>query len=293
MPAVVKLQKIPVDGGFTCPNRDGTLGTGGCSFCNPRAFAPSYCREERSITAQIEAGKRFFTNKQRQGQRVAYHAYFQSYSGTYAPVSVLERRYREALSVTDVTGLVIGTRPDCIADEALALLAQLKAEGHAVKVELGIESCYDKTLLRVGRGHDWACAMDAIQRLARHEVAVGVHLILGLPGETREEMLHEADILSALPIQSLKLHQLQVMKDTPMADEWRLHPEDFWLPAADDYARFVAAFASRLRPGIELERFAAQSPSTLVLAPRWGLKPQEVQRMVESYLTNETINNNL
>lgn len=281
---MAKYQKLPVDAGFSCPNRDGTKGVGGCSFCNPRAFAPAYCRELPTITQQIEEGKRFFAQKHR-NQQVHYLVYFQSYSGTYAPIDVLRSRYAEALAVDGVVGLVIGTRPDCVDDAVLDLLSQFVTQGYLVIVELGIESCYDKTLRRINRGHDFACAADAIRRTAARGITVGVHLILGLPGETREELLQEADILSSLPIHQLKLHQLQIMQGTRMAEEWLAHPEQFSLFTPEEYADLVAAFVRRLRPDIALDRFAAEAPSSMLLAPRWGLKPQVVQRMVEERLS--------
>lgn len=277
------LQRIPIDGGFTCPNRDGTKGREGCSFCNPRAFAPAYCREAKGIRQQLEEGKRFFASKHR--GRVEYLAYFQSYSGTYADVTTLRQRYAEALSVEGVVGIVVGTRPDCVDDGILALLGEI-AQCHRVVVEYGVESCHDATLLRVGRGHDFACAEHAIRQTAALGLAVGVHLILGLPGETREMMLAEADILSALPIRSIKLHQLQIMQGTRMADEWEACRADFPSLTAEEYADLVAAFVRRLRPDIEVERFAASAPSSLLIAPRWGLKPQAVQQMIEMRLNN-------
>lgn len=282
----LRLQKVAIDGGFTCPNRDGTLSHGGCAFCLPQAFAPAYCREAGSITAQIEAGKRFFAAKHR--GKVHYLIYLQSYSATYAPAEVLRTRYEEALNAPDVVGIVIGTRPDCLPDEVLDLLQQLH-ERHFVMVEVGIESCYDRTLQRIGRGHTFQCASDAIHRLAERGIPVGAHLILGLPGESRDEMLHQADLLSALPIEVLKLHQLQVMRHTRLADEWQTHPERFHPLTAQDYAQLVAEFITRLRPDIALDRFVSESPSSLVLAPRWGLKPQAVQQMIEEQIRRQTL----
>ena len=279
----MRLQRIPIDGGFTCPNRDGTKGIGGCTFCNSDAFAPSYCRTHQSITEQIEAGKRFFAEKYR--GEVKYLAYFQSFSGTYAPVETLRQRYEEALSAEDVVGLVIATRPDCTNEEVLELLSEIN-QHHAVTVEYGVESCYDKTLLHVNRGHDFACTEQAIRLTAARGIAVGVHLIIGLPGETEDEILQEADILSALPITSLKLHQLQIMQGTPMATEWQQHPERFLSLTAEAYAELIARFVKRLRPDIHLERFAASAPSHMVLAPRWGLKPQRVQEMIDKLIQN-------
>ncbi len=280
----MRLQRIPIDGGFTCPNRDGSKSLGGCTFCNPEAFAPSYCRTHASITEQIEAGKRFFAEKYR--GEVKYLAYFQSFSGTYAPIETLRQRYSEALSSDDVVGLVIATRPDCINEEILDLLSDIN-RSHSVMVEYGVESCYDKTLQHVNRGHDFACAEQAIRLTAARGIAVGVHLIIGLPGETEEDILQEADILSALPITTLKLHQLQIMQGTPMAEEWKLHPDRFLSLSAEAYAELIARFVHRLRPGITFERFAASAPPHMVLAPRWGLKPQRVQETIEEYISKK------
>lgn len=207
-------------------------------------------------------------------------AYFQSYSGTYAPVETLRRRYEEALAVEGVMGLVIGTRPDCIDHDVLDLLAGL-AQTHKVVVEYGVESCYDTTLQRIERGHDYACAERAIRQTADRGIEVGIHLILGLPGETRSMILDEARIISALPIHSIKLHQLQIMRGTRMADEWLSRPQDFLRLTAETYAELVTEFVQRLRPDIVLERFAASAPSPLLLAPRWGIKPQAMQQMIE------------
>ena len=280
-----RIQKITIDGGFTCPNRDGSKGHGGCSFCNPQAFAPAYCREHSGIAAQIEAGKAFFAGKCRGGGAVGYLVYLQSFTSTYAPVSQLRRIYQEALSAEGVVGLVIGTRPDCISSEVLDLLVELR-HTYFIMVELGIESCHDKTLLRVGRGHDYACAERAARLLAGRGIPVGAHIILGLPGETLDEMLQMADLLSALPLDVLKLHQLQIMQHTRMGQEWQQHPEAFRLFSAPEYADLAAAFVRRCRPDIAFDRFVSESPSRLLLAPRWGLKPQQVQQMIEQRLVD-------
>lgn len=275
------LQKISVDAGFSCPNRDGSKGEGGCSFCNPEAFAPGYCRQVKGIAEQIDAGKAFFSRKTNGETR--YLVYFQSYSGTYAPVEVLRERYAQALAADGVVGLIVGTRPDCLSEEVLDLLSEVARE-RFVMLEVGVESCYDRTLSQVGRGHSFDCAKQAILAASGRGIPVGVHLILGLPGETREEMLQEAEILSALPIDVLKLHQLQILRGTRMAQAWETDPSQFHLFTAEEYAHLVARFVRRLRPGIALDRFAAEAPSRLLLAPRWGLKPQEVQQMVEGLL---------
>lgn len=277
-----KLQRLMIDGGFTCPNRDGRVGTRGCTYCRNDAFAPAYCRASGSITAQLEAAKRFFASRY---PDMAYLAYFQSYSGTYASPEVLRARYEEALRVPGVVGLVIATRPDCLSDAVLDLLEEL-SHRVSVCVEVGVESCHDHVLRRIARGHDFACAQDAIQRLAARGLPVGVHIILGLPEESREEMLRGAELLSRLPIASVKLHQLQILRDTPMAEDFRLHPEAFvTFPTAQDYVELAVQFVTRLRADIEVERIVAECPPALLLSPRWGLKPQAVQQLFNSKLT--------
>ena len=278
-----KIQKLTIDAGFTCPNRDGTLGSRGCSFCNPESFTPAYCRRGLSITDQIEAGKRFFAHKHR--SEVSYLVYFQSYSCTYASLDVLRQHYLEALSVPDVIGLVIGTRPDCITPAVLDLLKEIKTQMHTfVMLEIGVESCYDRTLQFIGRGHNFDCSRQAIEYIAATDIPVGVHLILGLPGETSEAILHEADILSTLPISVLKLHQLQILRHTPMGEEWLLSHQSSQTAqplSLNSYISLVSRFVLRLRNDIALDRFVAESPRSLLLAPCWGIKPQEVQRMID------------
>lgn len=274
----MKQQRIMIDGGFTCPNRDGRFGTTGCTYCRNDAFAPSYCRRFSTISEQIEAGKLFFGRRYKE---MEYLAYFQSYSGTYAPVDVLCQRYQEALSSPDVKGLIIATRPDCLGDDVLDLLSEF-ATKCSVKIEIGVESFQDHVLRRVARGHDSLCAVDSIRRVAARGIPVGVHILLGLPGETREQMLQGADRLSSLPVSSVKLHQLQILKDTPMAEDYRLHPNDFVsFPKAEDYLALVREFLSRLRPDIEVERLVAECPPRMLLAPRWGLKASEFSRLFD------------
>ena len=277
----MKLQKIMLDGGFSCPNRDGRVGTGGCTFCRTDAFNPSYCRSSNTIREQVEAGKRFFAGKY---PDMKYLAYFQAYSNTYAPLDVLRRRYEEALSVEDVVGLVIGTRPDCVGDDVLRFLADLKEKGFLISLELGIESFYDKTLQRINRGHTTQDSLSAIHRCADAGIETTIHLIIGLPGETREDILAETDIINRLPIHAIKLHQLQILKGTAMAKEYSEHPEEFHAMNIDDYVDLVASFISRLRKDIRIERFAAAAPAGLIIAPHWGLKPGEVQRKIEEKL---------
>ncbi len=266
-----KTQKISLNAGFTCPNRDGTVGTGGCTYCNNQTFNPDYCVPSKTITQQLEEGKRFFSKKY---PEMKYLAYFQAYTNTYGSLSSLKDKYEEAFSVPDVIGLVIGTRPDCMPDALLDYLEELNHRTFLL-VEYGIESIYDATLSRINRGHTHAQTVDAITRTAARGIRTGAHLILGLPGESREAMLHEAEVLSSLPLTMLKLHQLQLIKGTRMAEGFQTHPADFHLFTPDEYIDLVIDFVERLRPDLVLERFVSQSPSSLLAVPGWGLKNHE------------------
>lgn len=264
-----RVQKLSIDAGFCCPNRDGTLNTGGCTFCNNDAFNPSYCQPEKSITQQLDEGIEFHEWRYRKAGK--YLAYFQAYSNTYAPLEVLKDRYEEALRHEGVVGLVIGTRPDCVDEAKLDYIASL-AQRHYVAVEYGIESCYDKTLARIHRGHDYACTVRAVKVTAERGIHCGGHLILGLPGETREEMLAEAEMLSALPLESVKLHQLQILHGSLMAQEWakgEATAENGWLPpfGLEEYIGLVCDFVERLRPDMVVERFAGEVPPRFQAAP--------------------------
>lgn len=267
----VKVQKISLNAGFTCPNRDGRVGTGGCTYCNNQTFNPDYCITEKTITQQLEESKRFFSRKY---PDMKYLAYFQAYTNTYDSLQNLKDKYEEALSVPDVVGLVIGTRPDCMPNDLLDYLEELNRRTFLL-VEYGIESIYDVTLSRINRGHTHAQSVDAITRTAARGIPVGVHLILGLSGESREAILSSADSLSFLPITTLKLHQLQLIKGTRMAQEYAEHPSDFHLFTPDEYIDLVIDFIERLRPDLILERFVSQSPSSLLAIPGWGLKNHE------------------
>lgn len=267
-----------LDGGFTCPNRDGTVGNGGCSYCRNDSFAPDYCRKTKSITEQLEAGKRFFGQKYKD---MEYIAYFQSYSCTYAPVDVLRQKYEEALAVEGVRGLIIGTRPDCLPNEVLDLLEEFNARTQ-LTIEIGVESCHDHVLRRINRGHTFVQAEDAIRRTATRGIRVGVHIILGLPEESKEEMMQGAEMLSRLPIDFIKLHQLQILKGTRMADDYGEHPDEFVMfPKAEDYVALVREYRMHLRSDIKIERYVSSAPSDLVIAPRWGLKPYEIKALIE------------
>ena len=268
---MARYQKISINAGFSCPNRDGRVGRGGCSYCNNQSFVPEYCLPQKSISRQIEEGIIFFKKKYPDQK---YIAYFQSYTNTYAPLESLKAMYEEALSCTHVEGIAIGTRPDCVDDDLLDYLAELNNRALVI-VEYGVESTSDLTLQRINRGHDYACAVNAIQQTAARGIQVVAHLILGLPGEDRDLMMTHAQRLSLLPLTGLKLHQLQLIKGTRMAQEYIQSSSEFRLLKADEYIDLVIDFLEYLNPAIHVERFVSQSPKELLIAPDWGLKNYE------------------
>ena len=261
-----RVQKISIDAGFSCPNRDGKISTGGCTFCSNQAFNPSYCRPEKSIRQQIEEGMEFHQRRYRRAEQ--YLAYFQPYSNTYKPLEELKDLYQQALEVPGVIGIVIGTRPDLVDEPLLEYLAQLR-QTHYVMLEYGVESVYDETLRRVNRGHDFATAVQAIQMTAQHGIPCGAHFIFGLPGETKEMMLKAAEVISSLPLTTVKFHQLQIFKGTPMAEEYLQHPEHFHLFDLEEYIDFVIDFVERLNPSIVIERFAGEVPPRYLVSEPW------------------------
>ena len=272
-----KVQKISLNAGFTCPNRDGSKGFGGCTYCNNQTFNPAYCKNEKSITQQLEEGKLFFAHKYLE---MKYLAYFQAYTNTYGELERLKRMYEEALAVDDVVGLVIGTRPDCMPDALLKYLETLNRQTFLL-VEYGIESTLDRTLLRINRGHTYQDAVDAVQRTAAAGILTGGHVILGLPGETPEELVRQARALSEIPLTTLKLHQLQLIRGTRMAHEYEQTPADFHLFEVDEYIDLVVEYIQHLRPDLVLERFLSQSPKELLIAPDWGLKNYEFNHRLQ------------
>lgn len=273
-----RVQKISIDAGFSCPNRDGHISHGGCTFCDNRTFNPSYCQPSKSITEQITEGKDFFRHKY---PDMKYLAYFQAFSNTYATLDTLQRRYEEALSAEDVVGIVIGTRPDCVSDEILNYLESLNQQTFMI-VEYGIESVSDDTLRRVNRGHNFECSRRAIIETHNRGILTGAHIILGLPGESAEDNVRQADIISALPIDILKLHQLQIIRGTQLAAEYERQP--FNLYTADEYIDLCRRYIERLRPDMVLERFVSQSPKELLVAPKWGLKNYEFANRFVNYM---------
>jgi radical SAM protein (TIGR01212 family) len=276
-----RVQKVSVLAGFTCPNRDGLLGTGGCTFCNNAGFTPGHLDRRQSIHAQIETGLEFL---RRRYPRTRHHiAYFQSYSNTYGEFARLRACYEEALAHPEISGLAIGTRPDCLPDQVLDYLAELASE-HIIELEIGVESCNDAVLQRVNRGHDFAASADAIRRAAARGLEVSAHLILGLPGESTASMLDGAGQLSTLPLRSLKLHQLDLVRGTALAREWEADPTAVTLLGEDDYIALAADFIERLSPDILLQRLGSEVPPKMKLAPHWNLRLHELAPRVSAEL---------
>ncbi len=265
----MRMQKVSIDAGFSCPNRDGSKGTGGCTYCNNKAFNPSYCLPSKSVSLQIEEGIEF--HKKRYRKSGSYLAYFQAYSNTYASVDKLADIYNEALSHNEIKGLVIGTRPDCVNDEILDYLKDL-SERCILLLDFGIESCYDNTLVRINRGHSFSDAVDALEASAKRGIDTGAHFIFGLPGETRQEMLKEAEIISGLPLHRVKFHQLQIIRGTAMEQDFYNNPADFEIFTWNDYLDFIIKFIERLNPSIVIERFTGEAPPRFLTGEIWGRK---------------------
>jgi len=276
-----RVQKLAIDAGFTCPNRDGKVGRGGCSYCDNKAFNPSYCNPEKSVSTQIQEGIEFHRIRYRRASQ--YIAYFQAYSNTYAPIETLRKLYEEALAFPEVIGLVIGTRPDCVNDEILDFLAELSKKVYII-IEYGIESCYDKTLLKINRGHDFAKTRWAIEESARRGIRTGGHMIIGLPGESKEEILQETDIISALPLNTIKFHQLQIITGTGMANEYNSHPEDFNILGIDDYLLLMMEIVERLNPAFVIERIAGEVPPPFSVNQPWDMRYDAVLQRFEQLL---------
>ena len=294
-----RLQKIVIDAGFTCPNRDGTIGRGGCTYCDNAAFHPGYSTPGKTLRQQMDEGIEFHRVRYRNTGH--YLAYFQSYSNTYAPVGKLRSLYLEALEHPDVAGIVIGTRPDCVDEEKLDMIAALKdgtltpgwnrtvggrrIGAPVVTVEYGIESCYDRTLERIHRGHDFGCAERAVRMTADRGIDTGAHFILGLPGETRNMLLDQTSLINSMPLHSVKFHQLQIVRGTAMEHEFAVNPDDFLRFSLDEYLDFVIDILERLRPDLYIERVAGEVPPRFVNETPWGLvRNFEVLRMLDKRL---------
>ncbi len=278
-----KVQKISINAGFTCPNRDGSIGWGGCTYCNNQTFNPDYCVSDKSVTLQLEEGKKFFSKKY---PEMDYLAYFQAYTNTYATFNHLKDLYEEALNVPGVVGLVIGTRPDCITDEILDYLQQLSKK-YFILVEYGVETTLDRTLKLINRGHDFKCSSEAIIKTASRGINVGAHMILGLPGESDKDILEHAEKINRLPLDIIKLHQLQLIKGTALSGQVEKDKSLIKWYDANEYVELVISFIERLRPDIAVERFISQSPPSLLIAPNWGLKNFEFTHLVEKKMRTE------
>lgn len=277
-----RVQKVAVNAGFSCPNRDGHISFGGCTFCLNEAFTPSYCTSKKSITQQIDEGIEFHKNRYRKAQ--SYLAYFQSFSNTYADLSVLRERFSEALAHPFVKGLIIGTRPDTVDEKKLDYLAQI-ARDHYVAVEYGVESVYDSTLRLINRGHDFECARKAIELTSQRGLHVGAHFILGLPGEDEKMLLDATSIINSLPLNTIKFHQLQIFSGTLMAREYAEHPEKFHFWNLEEYISFFTEIIRRLRPNLVVERFASEAPPRYHAGPTWGLiRNEQLWAMLEKHL---------
>ena len=274
------MQKLSIDGGFTCPNRDGKKGTGGCTFCNNESFNPGYCRAVSGISRQIGEGRAFFARKYI-GQK--YLAYFQAYTNTYGELSHLVDLYEEAVACPDVVGLIIGTRPDCMPDTLLQYLASL-SQRTFVMVEYGAETASNHTLDVINRGHSWEDTVDAVNHTHAAGIACGLHLILGLPGESEADMLHTVDQVSALPIDTVKLHQLQIIRGTRLARQVAAGEISVARWSADEYISLCVKIVKRMRSDIAIERFVSQSPENLLISPRWGLKNYQFTNLLHNAL---------
>ncbi len=275
-----KVQKISVNAGFSCPNRDGSKGGGGCTYCNNQSFNPDYCSPRQSVTEQLEQGKRFFGRKYKD---MRYLAYFQAYTNTYDDEQHLLELYNEALDVPDVVGLVIATRPDCMPDALLRSLAHLKRRAW-VMVEYGAETACDRTLALINRCHTWGDTVDAVNRTATAGIECGAHFILGLPGEGIDDMMHTVDAINALPLSTVKFHQLQVIRGTRLARQLQAGEAVIMRWSVEEYAQVCAQVLRRLRPDIAVERFVSQSPDSLLIFPRWGLKNYQFMNLLRSSL---------
>ena len=276
-----RVQKLALDAGFTCPNRDGTKGTGGCTFCNNNAFNPSYCDPGKGVTWQLDEGIKF--HKKRYRKSFKYLAYFQAYTNTYRALDELKSIYDEALQHPDVIGLVIGTRPDTMSDELLDHFQQL-ARQYYIVIEYGVESCYNETLERINRGHTVEESIRAIDETARRGLSQGVHFIIGLPGESEDDILDEMKIVSGWPVNKIKFHQLQIVKNTTMEKEFIRDPEQFKLFTIGEYLNLMVRITEQLNPAFIIERVAGEVNPGFQVGPSWGLRYDQILQKFEDKL---------
>ena len=272
-----RVQKVAVDAGFSCPNRDGTISVGGCTFCNNSAFTPSYCTPTKSVAQQIDEGIEFHRRRYRTATQ--YLAYFQSFTNTHAPLDKLRELYDQALQNSLVAGVVIGTRPDCVDEQKLDYFAELSRKCY-VALEYGIESCNDSVLTSINRGHDYATAIRAVNMTAERGIHCGAHFILGLPGQSDEELIAQTDKINALPLTTVKFHQLQIFRGTAMAEQYDANPASFRFWSIEEYIDLFSEILARLRPDIVVERFASEAPPRYHYGKNWGLVRNETLWMM-------------
>ncbi len=280
-----RAQKISLDTGFSCPNRDGSKGYGGCTYCNNDTFNPDYCSPQKSIKQQLEEGIENFSKR---GKNSKYLAYFQAYTNTYSKFETLKKLYEEALNVPKIVGLVIGTRPDCISDEIIKYLSELSKK-HYISLEFGVESTNEKTLIEVNRCHTYEDTKETFEKCKNRGLHLGAHIILGLPGESEKGMMNHAIEISKLPINTLKIHQLQIVKYSAMNNQYKANPEKFKLFSIEEYIEFVSRFITFLRPDIIIERFVSETQNDLLIAPKWGLKNFEMVAKIDKHLDSKNL----
>jgi len=273
-----RIQKLAIDAGFTCPNRDGTIGKGGCSYCENNAFNPSYCTPGKSVSQQLAEGIEF--HKVRYNRAVGYMAYFQAYTNTYSSLPRLRELYEEALSHPEIRGLVIGTRPDCVDADALGYLSELNRKTFLV-IEYGIETAHNKTLEAINRGHTYETAAEMVQKTSSMGIRTGAHLIIGLPGEMNSEIKETILKISGLPLDTLKFHQLQIVKGTRMAAEYNNNPGAFRLFSLEEYLELITDRVSILHPDFLIDRIAGEVPPAYNLAPSWGMRYDRILQEFE------------
>ncbi len=279
-----KVQKISVNAGMSCPNRDGTIGIGGCSYCSVASFTPSYCMEGNSVSRQLEEGKRFFSRKY---PDMKYLAYFQSFTNTHGrSISQLEALYAEAETCRDVVGVIVGTRPDTLPGEVVRLLARINRR-MPVFLEIGADSACDRTLRLINRGHTWGDTLDAVERCAVAGLRCGLHLIAGLPSENDDMVVDSVTKACSLPIETLKLHQLQIIVGTPLHKAWEAGKADVTPYTLERYLALCERIASVVPDDIVIERWLSQSPPEMVVAPKWGIKNYQFANILNSRLRNK------
>jgi radical SAM protein (TIGR01212 family) len=282
----IRVQKISIDAGFTCPNRDGKISRGACFYCTNESFSPFYCTPKLSVTEQLQKGIEFFSKKYKTQK---YLAYFQSYTNTYGKVEDLKKLYLEALAVEGVIGLVIATRPDCIDEEIMKMLKEISKDKY-LSIEYGAESTKNETLNFINRGHSWEQTIKAVELANNFQINCGLHFIIGLPGEDKTDFLNHAKKISKLNIQTLKIHQMQVLKKTKLADVYKESPELFYNLNLENYLDLMAEFLGFLNPNIVVERFTSESPKEMIIYPNWqGKKNFEISHMLEKKMKERKI----